>query len=184
MTEGEKAPEGSISVFDGVGLLRRGDTLLIVYQKPARVARTRWLFDRVDDVLASTNLDLLAFMIVLPTSDPPDGATRQENLTRLRRISHRVRRLVTTPIGNSFQVSLVRTIMRGLTVILGHAANRFITDTVEEGLTQLLEAKSAKTPPASELLADIGALYVALGEPEPKFPKARPGSLPSIPPGR
>ena len=184
MQEGASAIEGKVLVNDGVALMLRGDTLLIVYQKAARLERSRWLFDRVDAMLEKTNLDILGFMIVLPTADPPDGPTREENTYRLRRISHRVRRLITTPIGNAFKVSLVRTVMRGLNVVLGHSDTRFVTETVEEGLNALLEAKSAKTPPAEQLLADLASIYAALGEPEPKFPKARPGGPPSIPPPR
>jgi hypothetical protein len=182
MTEAAQAPAGKVLTYDGVGVLRRGDTFLIVYQKAARLERTRWLFDLMDAELAETDANILALLIVLPTADPPDGPTREENVTRLRKIGHRVRRLVTVPIGNSFKVSLVRTVMRSLNVVLGHSDTRFIVDTVQEGLTQLLEAKSARTPSAEQILADIGAIYVGLGEPEPKFPQARPGHSPSIPP--
>jgi hypothetical protein len=178
--EGVTAPEGSVLLYDGVGTLRRGDTLLVVYQKAARLERTRWLFDVADALLANTAADILAFMIVLPTADPPDARTRHENTLRMRRIAPRVRRLVTTPIGNAFNVSVVRTIMRGLNVLLGHADTRFVADTVQEGVRYLLEAKSDTTPSAQQILTDLAAIYQALGEPVPKFPIRRPGD--STPP--
>ncbi|HEV8550885.1 MAG TPA: hypothetical protein VGQ57_17685 [Polyangiaceae bacterium] len=182
MNESARAPEGQPLVNDGVGVLVRGDACIIVYQKPARINRTRWLFDVVDAVLAETNFDIVGFLIVLPTADPPDRPTRDENVRRLRKISHRVRRLVTTPIGNAFKVSLVRTVMRGLNILLGHSDSRFVTDTVPEGLAHLVAVKSARTPSPEQILADISAVYVALGEPEPKFPNTRPGHGPSVVP--
>lgn len=182
MTDGAQAPVGKVVLFDGVGMLRRGDVCLIVYQKAARVERTRWLFDTVEGFLATTTSDLLALMIVLPTADPPDDRTRRENLARMRKISDRVRRLVTVPIGNTFKVSVVRTVMRSLNTLLGYSDTQFITDTVEEGISELMEVKSAETPTAEQILADLGAIYVALGEPAPRFPKVRPGHGPSTPP--
>jgi len=168
MTEGvQQAPEGKVLLHDGVGMLRRGDVCLIVYQKPARLERTRWLFDVVDGMMEKT--DLLGLMIVLPSSEPPDAPTHQENYVRLRRLGPRVRRLVTVPVGNAFKMSVVRAVMRGLNVILGHSGTRFISDNVDAGLARLLEAKSAKTPTASHIVADLRAVYIALGEPDPHF---------------
>jgi hypothetical protein len=156
-------------------MLRRGDVCLIVYQKPARLERTRWLFDVVDEMVEETHLDLLGFMIVLPTSDPPDAPTHQENFVRLRRLGKRVRRLVTVPAGNAFKMSVVRAVMRGMNVSLGHSGTRFISDNVDAGLARLLEASTASTPAVSQILADLRALYLALGEQDPHF-EAHPGS--------
>lgn len=176
MTEGVQAPEGKVLLHDGVGMLLRGDVCLIVYQKPARLERTRWLFDVLDAALDDNGRCLLGFMIVLPTSDPPDGPTRQENHFRLRKIEHRVKRLVTTPIGDDFKLSVVRAVMRGLNIVLGHSGSRFITDTVQEGLGQLLEARTRETPAPLQILTDLRAIYIGLGEPDPKFSEVRAAS--------
>jgi hypothetical protein len=169
MTEGVQAPEGKVLLHDGVGMLRRGDTCLIVYQKAARLERTRWLFDVVDEMIATTGFDLLALLIVLPSADPPDTPTHQENYLRLRRLGSRVRRLVTVPVGNEFRTSVVRAVMRGLNVILGHSGTRFVANRVDAGITRLLEVSSLRTPPASQILADVRALYLTLGESDPHF---------------
>lgn len=169
MTEGVQAPEGKVLLHDGVGMLRRGDVCLIVYQKPARLERTRWLFDIVDEMVEKTDLELLGFMIVLPSSEPPDAPTHQENFVRLRKLGKRVKRLVTVPVGNAFKMSVVRAVMRGLNVILGHSNTRFISDNVDAGLARLLEAKGPSTPAVSQIVADLRALYLALGEPDPHF---------------
>jgi hypothetical protein len=171
----ELFPQGKVLVYDGVGVLFRGDTCLVVYQRPARIERTRWLFDVVENYLLDNDTDLLAFMIVLPSADPPDARTRQENNDRMRKIGHRIRRLVTMPIGNAFRVNIVRTIMRGLSLLAGHSDTRSIADTVEEGLDAILEVKSERTPPASQIRADIAEIYKALGEPVPTFPSIHPG---------
>jgi hypothetical protein len=171
----ELVPQGKVLVYDGVGMLFRGDTCLIVYQKAARIERTRWLFDVVENYLADHDTELRAFLIVLPSADPPDAATRQENADRLRKLGPRVRRLVTMPIGNAFKINLVRAIMRGLNVLLRHSDTRSIADTVDEGLDALRKDASELTPPAEQLRDDIGVIYQALGEPIPKFPSIQPG---------
>ncbi len=169
-------PEGQVLVYDGVGMLFRGDVCVIVYQKAARLERTRWLFDVVENFLAGTDTDLLAFMLVLPSADPPDAETRQENTDRMRRLGPRIRRLVTTPIGNAFKVNVVRAIMRGLNVVLGNRDKQFIADTVDQGLMRLLEATSERTPTIQQMRADIAAIYRELGESEPRFPTIPPGT--------
>jgi hypothetical protein len=176
MPGAEIIPQGKVLVYDGVGMLFRGDTCLVVYQKPARIERTRWLFDVVANYLLDHDGDLLAFLIVLPSADPPDARTRQENNDRMRKLGSRIRRLVTLPIGNAFRVNIVRTVMRGLSMLAGHSDTRSIADTVEEGLDALLEVKSEHTPTASQIRADIADIYQALGEPVPNFPGVSPGT--------
>jgi len=168
-------PQGKVLVYDGVGMLFRGDTCLVVYQKAARIERTRWLFDVVENYLADHDTDLLAFLIVLPSADPPDAPTRQENSDRMKKIGPRVRKLVTLPIGNAFKVQLVRTVMRGLNAILGRSDREPIADTVDEGLEELLESASERTPSTRQIRDDIRAIYEALGEPVPNFPSIHPG---------
>jgi hypothetical protein len=168
-------PQGKVLVYDGVGMLLRGDTCLVVYQKPARIERTRWLFDVVANYLLDHDGDLLAFLIVLPSADPPDARTRQENNDRMRKLGHRIRRLVTLPIGNAFKVNIVRTVMRGLSLLAGHSDTRSIVDTFEEGVDALLEVASERTPKASQIRDDIAAIYQALGEPVPNFPSIPAG---------
>jgi hypothetical protein len=171
----EIVQQGKVLVFDGVGVLFRGDTCLAVYQRAARFERTSWLFDVVENYLLDHDGDLLAFLIVLPSADPPDARTRQENNDRMRKIGPRIRRLVTLPIGNAFKVNIVRTVMRGLTLLAGHSDTRSIADTLEEGLDAILEVASERTPPASQIRADIAEIYKALGEPVPNFPSIHPG---------
>jgi hypothetical protein len=102
-------------------------------------------------------------MVVLPTSDPPDGPTRAENALRLRRLGPSLRRVVTVPIGNAFRVSVVRTVMRAISAIQGRSGVQVVATTVEEGIPRLLELARAKTPTREEIEADLNAMYQALG---------------------
>lgn len=173
----ELIPQGKVLVYDGVGMLFRGDTCLVVYQKAARIERTRWLFDVVENYLLDNDTELLAFLIILPSAGTPDTPTWQENTDRMRKIGPRIRRLVTTPIGNAFRANLVRTVMRGLNVLLRHSDTRSIANTIDEGLDELLKAASVNTPPACQIHDDIAVIYQALGEPKPKFASMHPGPL-------
>jgi len=175
MESANVVPQGRALVYDGVGVLFRADTCIIVYQKAARVHRTRWLFDLVENYLAENESDLLAYMLVLPTADAPDAETRRENTVRMRALGHRVRRLVTIPIGNGFKVNLVRAIMRSLNLALGDSGTHLVADTVDEGLSRLLQIASERTPTEAQIRTDIATIYRALGEHEPRFPSIHPG---------
>ena len=163
MLEGPSAPEGKVLTFDGVALVRRGDTVLICYERPARLHRTSWLFDVVDRAAALAPDGLLGLLVVLDTSDPPDAATRDENAKRLAALGPAARRLVTVPVGDEFRVAIVRTLMRSLNLALGHSKDRLVANTIDEGLSRLLECASARTPSREQLERDLEALYVALG---------------------
>jgi hypothetical protein len=169
MAEGVRAPEGTVLTLDGVSMLHRGDTCLMLYQKAARLHRTRWLFDVLDAALEGPSRDILGLLIVLPSADPPDVATHRENYERLGKIDPLVRRLVTVPIGNALKTGIVRAVMRGLNVVTGRSKRHFIADSVEDGIAQLLEAKGPQTPSTEQILTDVRALYLSLGEPDPHF---------------
>ena len=66
--------DGDLLCEDGVAVLGRGDAFLIVYQRAARLHRTRWLFRRLDEFAAKRTGSFVVLMIVLPTADPPDAA--------------------------------------------------------------------------------------------------------------
>src|SRR5262245_50146277 len=100
--------EGAVAAEDGVAVLARRDAILIVYQAAARLHRTRWLFNRMNEYLGAHAEPCVVLMVVLPTADPPDRATRAENSAQLKRMGDRLRRLVTAPVGDAFRVSIVR----------------------------------------------------------------------------
>lgn len=136
---------------------------MIVYEKPARLHRTRWLFDQVDEFVQRSSGDHIALLIVLPSADPPDGPTRAENKARLRKLGRSLRRIVTVPIGDAFRMTVVRTIMRAIALLQGQARVHFVEDSMEHGVGRLLEAASSATPPAHVIEEDLQAMYEALG---------------------
>ncbi len=153
-----------VLVHDGVAVLGRGDVFIVVYQLDARLHRTRWLFDRLDEFVATLGEGTaMGFMVVLPTAGPPDAPTRTGNVHRPRKVGARLRRIVTTPIGDSFLTSVVRTVMRGLSILQGQAKVQIVSNTIDEGITRLLEISSPATPTRTQLLADLEAMHAALG---------------------
>jgi hypothetical protein len=153
----------AIKTNDGVAVIARGDTLSVVYASPARLHRTRWLFDAVDRLALENAEGILCFMLILPTADIPDAATRAENTLRLRKLGPGLRKLVTVPVGDMLRIRLVRTIMRGLGILHGNARSHSVATTVDDGLRQLLEAASPKTPAVSQLQEDLRAMCRELG---------------------
>jgi hypothetical protein len=155
---------GPIQTLDGVAFFARGDLALVVYQRAARLHRTRWLFDRLDEHAASVPGGILVLLVVLPSADPPDGPTRQENTLRTRKLAGALRRLVTVPVGDAFRVAVVRTVMRALAILQGNRRTHFISETIVEGISKAMEAATPDTPTRAKILEDLEALHSALGE--------------------
>lgn len=149
--------------YDGVGALECGDTLVIVYQAPAKLHRTRWVFDRADDLAARCPDGIRALLIVLPTADPPDGPTRVENAARLKRLGASLRCLVTVPLGDSFWMAIVRTVMRAMIIVGPRTCVQFVAPTVSEGIAHLRENPSPKMPSRTELEGAVRDIHAALG---------------------
>jgi hypothetical protein len=163
-------PEGHPSTFDGVGVMWRGDVMLIVYQHDARLHRTRWLFDQCEEVCAKLPGGIMALMVVLPTADPPDGPTRHENNSRLKKLGSKLRRLVTVPAGDAFRMSVVRAIMRAISVIQGTTNVQFVCNTIDDGLRVMLVGSSRITPSGAQLFDDLVVIHKALGAEMPRSP--------------
>ena len=152
-----------IAVFDGVAFSCVGDTCLVVYASPARIDRTRWLFDRVDEAVADLDTTLCALMLILPTSDPPDAVTRAENDRRLRLLRGKLRRLVTVTIGDSFRLNLVRTMMRGLFLMQRQSQLLSVATSLEEGLRCVHREATKQTHSGTLLGARVKQMCRMLG---------------------
>jgi hypothetical protein len=154
--------EGDVLAEDGVAVIGRGDTFCIVYQKAARLHRTRWLFERLEAFAAGRKGEVMVLMVVLPTADPPDGPTRAENAAGLKRLGPRLRRLVTAPVGDAFRATIVRTIMRALAALQGKSGVHFVVNSVDEAVQRIRQAAGAETPSVDQLHQDLDALHAAL----------------------
>ncbi len=160
---GAMTPAEPLRVFDGIALAAKGDVLLFVYQAPARLHRSRWIYDRAEELAERWPGGILGLMIVLPSADVPDAPTRMENRSRLRKLRPKIRRLATVPTGDEFRISIVRTIMRTMVWIQGQGSRMPVYGRIDDGLDSLLELRSDATPSRAELEALIGALFRALG---------------------
>jgi hypothetical protein len=134
-----------IATYDGVAMAQASETALIVYALPARVDRTRWLFDRLDEMLARDDTRICVFMVILPTADPPDAATRAENDRRLRSMFGRLRRIVTVVLGDGFRLNVVRTVMRAMFIVQRQSHLLLVASTLDDGLCQVLRDAPEQT---------------------------------------
>jgi len=157
------AERAGIQVNDGVAMVVRGDLVLVVYQAPARLHRTKWLFDVLDKAAAANPDGIRGLMVVLPTSDAPDAPTRAENAARLRKLGPSIKLMVTVPVGDALWLSIVRTVMRTMHLIEGRSRNQAVMTTIEAGLNRLYEAPGSRTPPRATAVADLDAMHEALG---------------------
>jgi hypothetical protein len=152
-----------VKTYDGVGFLARGDCAIVVYHAAARLHRSRWLYDLADRAVGDNPAGIVGLMVILPTADPPDGPTRAENSTRLRKLAPSLRRFVTVAIGDDFRVSVVRTVIRALNVLQGKSNVHLVANTLETGIARMLEAGGPNTPGPVQITQDVHALYRALG---------------------
>jgi hypothetical protein len=157
----------SVLPYEGVAVASRGDVITVLYKEPARLHRSRWVYDQTDRLAQRCPKGILGLMIILPTSTPPDGPTRAENSARLRRLGPLLRRLVTVPLGNEVTRSLVRSVVRSTSVLQGGAPRMHLSETLEGGIASLLESSSSLSPTFDTIAADVQMLCDALHVDEP-----------------
>jgi hypothetical protein len=155
-------PPGEIEINDGVALIARGDALISVWNAPARLHRSRWVYDAADELAASRASGMCALMILLQTADPPDGPARNENSLRMRKLKTSLRRLVTVVLGDDLRQMIVRSVLRIMALPLG-PGRLGVASSVDSGIEQILRAASPATPSYAELAEDVGSLFLALG---------------------
>lgn len=158
------APPLEIVVSDGIAFAFAGDTAVIVYAAPARLQRTRWLFDQLDALTARV-APINGLMIVLPAADVPDADTRAENTRRMGRLRGRLRRISTVVIGDSLRVNLVRTIMRAMFLLQGQSRVQTVVDSLDEGLSLLLVHPTPNMPDRAQLEAALREISRQLQNP-------------------
>src|SRR5689334_22042741 len=152
-----------VQTYDGVGAVVRGNLILILYAADARLARTQWLFDRVDALANRSKDPILVLMVITESAGPPDAATRAENTRRFKQVGKSIRSMATVALGDAFKTNIVRSIMRAMLLLQGQAAWHFVATTVDEGFARLYKEAGAGTPPLATARDDLGALAAALG---------------------
>ena len=71
---------GEVHTNDGVAIVLRGDTLSVVYQAPARLHRSRWIYDAADQLAAKNPEGILCILVVLPTATEAQAVVVMERL--------------------------------------------------------------------------------------------------------
>jgi hypothetical protein len=152
----------SVQANDGVAAALRGDTLTVVYRDPARLLRSRWVYDQADLLEGRSPEGVLVLMVVLPTCAPPDAPTRAENSLRLRRLGSSLRRFVTVPVGDEISRSIGRSVVRATAVLHRGPSLLLLGETLDEGIACLLESAGPTTPTFDRIAADVRTLCTEL----------------------
>jgi hypothetical protein len=158
--EPPKTGDTVLQSYDGVAVARRGDTAVVLWKAPARILRSRWLFDSLDRMVAEAPDGIVVLMIILPTSAPPDRATSVENAARVLKLRAAIRRAVVVVLGDSVWQKVARGAMRAF---MPWTSRRLaFASTVEDGIAELLKAAGRKTPKKAAIARDVQALYAEL----------------------
>jgi hypothetical protein len=160
---------GEVTLFDGVGVLARGDLLLVAYGADASLQRTRWLHSVAEEFSRTCATNALLLLVITAGSKPPDPATRAEDTKGYNRLLPKLRRLVVVPEGTGFRASLVRLVV-GAYVTLTGRHTLAIAATVEQGFARIQEVRSSLTPDVDQLAKDLDALRAELATSYPMRP--------------
>ena len=148
---------------DGIACIEVGDVLVTMWKLPARVDRVRWLVARLDALMARHPGDVLHLMLILPTSDPPDGPAREFWQEHLRARSDKLRKFVVVALGDSLRMNIVRAMGRSILFLSGQGQRLVLVSTAPDGMKTVRSLASAVTPAQPELEAAIAQLTDALG---------------------
>jgi hypothetical protein len=154
-----------VQTHDGVASVTLGDTLLTLWQRPARTARIEHVTAVAADLLARTPGTIVACQFLLPSAGPPRLQERAAIQAGMDLVLPRARRLVTTPLGDAAWLAVVRGVMRVGVTLLGQARVVKVAATPTEAFALLGDAAGADTPDLAALDAAFAALRSALDAP-------------------
>ena len=171
--------DARISVGDGVAVARRGDVFTVLWKAPARMSRVQWMFDAADEFALQRPQGVLALVIILPSSSPPDAMTVVVCIKRLRKLGPATRRQSSVAVGGGIWKAVVWSVFRAMKLpVLRRAQGATISATIEDGIARLLEKRSNATPSFAEIRADVLALHQALDVSTPTIETA-PAAAPA-----
>jgi hypothetical protein len=156
----ESQPSG-IQVYDGVAMRARGDAVTVVYAADASGPRSRWLFERFEQ-LQPADRSWVVLLIIGAGARPPDQAGREDDAAAYTRLAHRLRRLVIVAEGGDFRTSLVRLVFTAYATLTRKNKLFVFAKNLQEALASVQHVSSTHTPTGNELSTDVSALKAAL----------------------
>lgn len=144
---------------EGVVVRAQGDLGVIVWAGTPTVASNRWLVESLLAGLAEPNESYVVLQVILPQAGTPDTEARRYIQDAFRTRLTGLRLLVTTPLGDSLTVSVVRTIMRGMIILSGQSQRIRLAGSIDEALGALGRESQAATPSRREVLTTLRALF-------------------------
>jgi hypothetical protein len=159
------AQDGAVMLGDGVGAVTRGDMLVALYVGDASIQRSAWLFDLAQSLCERNSQGIVAMVIIPQTSKPPNQETRNAEVVGYKRLGKRLRRAVSVPEGHGFHMSIVRMVIGAYITLTGLGESHYVAKSLEHGVSLITAARSARTPDANQILADIARLRSALTRP-------------------
>lgn len=148
-----------------VALAASGDVIVVVWSGAMTHVHWRWYLDALKHAATLNASGVMALHLILPSSTPPAAPLRAQIQRDLREVGPALRHMIVAPLGTSIWVSLVRTIVRAVLVISGHASHLSLVSNVDEMLSAARQASSPRTPSADELKLILSELHRALGIP-------------------
>lgn len=138
---------------DGISFTEHGDVAVLVWTGDARLERARWATTQLERVMRERSGPIIAIQLVRSTSKPPDGPARAEAGHQLELLGPRLRRLITLPLGDAFWMSVVRTVLRAMTLLSRHSAVATVVSNIDEAVAEVDKVRSSMTPTNAELRA-------------------------------
>jgi len=156
--------DGAVEVFDGVASITLGDTLVTLWQTPARTERIRHVTEVASRLVGRTSGSIMACQFLLPSASPPRMQERAAIKAGMDVILPNARRLVTIPLGDAAWQSVVRGVMKAGLFLLGQSALVKVASSPSEAFDMLGQVATAASPDRAALeqaLADLRAGLVA-----------------------
>lgn len=140
-----------------------------MWQRSATLNRVRWHGALLEQHVSKHRGKALGLMVVQATAAPPRGVARVESNAIVRRIGSEMLVSVTAALGDTVQLQLVRSIMRGMFVLSGNVKRHLVVSSEAEAIDRVLAAAEPPAPSRAELASVVRALHSALAaEPAPE----------------
>lgn len=152
-----------LQVLDGVAVAMSRDAFISMWAHSATLNRVRWHGALLEQHVSKHRGKAVGLMIIQPTAAPPQGEARVESNAIVRRIGPNMQLAVTAALGDTLQMQVVRTIMRGMFLLSGNMKRHQVVSTELEGIERLVAMTEPAVPSRLELEAMVRSLHQALG---------------------